>query len=135
MATGDSPLSILHFPNLKLYVYASTDQILWKALVESDIFDELKKGKYEQINISCGDILHIQPDGTLTYDKFDYIDSYMGLSWRNYSLFSDDIYYNDTYLDDLKSVAKNFGVDEDMIDTLIDEGFTIDEIEEYIYYM
>lgn len=135
LVKGDSPLSILHFPNLKLYIYASTDAILWKALIETDLFSELKKGNYEQINISCGDILCIQSDGTLTYDKFDYMDSYMGLSWRNYSFYSDDTYYNGTYLEDLKSVAKNLGVDEDMIDTLIDEGFTVDEIEEYIYCM
>ncbi len=132
---GDSPLSILHFPNLKLYIYASTDAIVWKALIETDLFGELKKGNYKQIKISCGDILCIQSDGIVTYDEFDYMDSYMGLSWRNYSFFSDDMYYNDTYLEDLKSVAKSFGVDEDMIDTLIYEGFTIDEIEEYIYCM
>lgn len=38
LVKGDSPLSVLHFPKLKLYVYASTDEILYKALIDSPIF-------------------------------------------------------------------------------------------------
>lgn len=37
------------------------------------------------------------------------------------------------YIDDLKSVAKTFGYDEETIDALMEEGFTPDEIEEYSY--
>ena len=38
-----------------------------------------------------------------------------------------------TYADDLKNVAKCHGYDPDTIDELMNEGFTLDEIEEYIY--
>ena len=40
---GDSPISILHFKDLKLFVFASTDKILWNALINSPLFENLKK--------------------------------------------------------------------------------------------
>ena len=72
LVKGDSPISILHFPKLKLYVYASTDEILYKALIDSSLFLALKKGEYEEVSISEGDILKICYDGTLTRNKFKY---------------------------------------------------------------
>ena len=43
LVKGDSPLSILHFQKLKMYVYASTDEILYKALVDyQPLFKALK---------------------------------------------------------------------------------------------
>ncbi len=44
LVKGDSPLSLIHFPDLKLYIYASTEEILWKALIETDLFYHLKNG-------------------------------------------------------------------------------------------
>ena len=49
---GDSPLSLIHIPRYKLYVYASTDEILYKALVETKLFDEIKQGRFEEIQIN-----------------------------------------------------------------------------------
>jgi len=40
---------------------------------------------------------------------------------------------NDRYLDELKSVACIRGYDGDEIETLLKEGFSMDEIEEFIY--
>ena len=34
---GDSPLSIIHLTRLKMYVYASTDEILYKSMLRSSI--------------------------------------------------------------------------------------------------
>ena len=45
LVKGDSPLSVLHFPKQKIYVYASTESILYKALVDSPLFSALKKGE------------------------------------------------------------------------------------------
>ncbi len=132
LVKGDSPLSIIHFPLLKLYVYASTEEILWKALIQTSLFSEIKAGNYSEIKIKCGDILNILPDGTLVYDRFDF-DEYRGYmyDWRNYAtpLCGEEL----TYLDELKSVAKALGCDEDTVEALIKEGFTFEEIEEYIY--
>ncbi|MBE7021140.1 MAG: hypothetical protein E7411_06890 [Ruminococcaceae bacterium] len=35
LVKGDSPLSIIDFPEEKIYVYASTDEILYKALIDT----------------------------------------------------------------------------------------------------
>ena len=128
---GDNPLSIIHFPKYKLYVYASTDEILYKALLGTNLFKEVKQGNFEEIEISSGEILTIFSCGKILRDKFKYTDySYCGLwDWRTHGL------YENEYIEDLKNVSKYYGYDPDDIDTLIEEGFTPDEIEEYIYCM
>ena len=57
----------------KLYVYASTDEILYKALIETKLFDEIKQGRFEEIQMEMGDILNILPDGTMVYTCFTLI--------------------------------------------------------------
>ena len=51
LVKGDSPLSILHFPAEKIYVFASTEEILYRALIDSPLFDALRDKEYEQIPI------------------------------------------------------------------------------------
>ena len=64
-----------------------------------------------------------------------------GLTKRNhpyanwYYANNDDYYYESSYLQDLKSVAKSQGYDERDIDNLLHDGFSLEEIEEYIYCM
>lgn len=132
LVKGDSPLTIIHFPNLKLYVYASTESILWKALVDTDLFEELKLGQYEYIEINMGEILKISSSGLLTRAKFNYTESYFGYSWRSYYRDLDDAYPTD-YISDLKAVATCQGYEPETIDELLEGGFTLEEIEEYIY--
>ena len=48
LVKGDSPISLIHFKDEGVYVFASTKQILWKALVDSELFQDLENGKYEQ---------------------------------------------------------------------------------------
>lgn len=133
LVKGDSPLAILHFPDLKLYVYASTEEILWKALVETDLFYELKNKNYEEVELSDGEILNILPDGALVFDKFNYTDySYYGqCHWWNYGTHSDR--NSDPYIEDLKMIAAYQGFDGETIDELLARGFTPEEVEEYIY--
>ena len=80
---GDNPLHILNFPKEKMYVYASTEEILWRALIETEIFESIKTGNYEQIKIGGGDILRISADGELEYAKFNYTD-YSGFGYCNW---------------------------------------------------
>lgn len=130
---GDSPLSIVHFPEKKVYVYASTDEILYKGLIGTDFFKDIKDGKFEELDISAGQILKITPDGALSYSTFKYVEDYLyGYNWW-YCGKTRSRHFDDGYLDDLKCVAKNNGYTDDAIDDLIDEGFTMEEIEEFIY--
>ena len=68
IAYNDNGKLIIH--KYKLYVYASTDEILYKALIETKLFDEIKQGRFEEIQMEMGDILNILPDGTMVYTCF-----------------------------------------------------------------
>ena len=52
--------------------YASTKEILWKAVINTKLFDTLKLGHYEKIPLEEGQILKITPRGKLSYSNFDY---------------------------------------------------------------
>lgn len=124
---GDSPLSLVHLPKYRLYVYASTDEILYKSLVDTKLFNEIKTGSFEEIKVRPGDILRILPNGKVLTDTFSYTD-YSDFHWRDYSL-------KDDYIEDLKSVAAYQGYSPEVVDALLDEGFLPEEIEDYIYCM
>lgn len=130
LVRGDSPLSLIRIPKYKLYVYASTDEILYKSLVDTKLFAEIKKGAFEEIEINSGDILNILPDGSIVYDKFKYTDySHFGnCNWWDYDI------SESSYIDDLKSVAAYQGYSPDDVDALIKSGFTPEEIEDFIYF-
>lgn len=133
LVKGDSPLSILHFKNLKIYVFASTEEILFKALVDVPLlFKEIKKGAYEEMEINEGDILKIRYDGVLEKDTFKY-SCYYGRNWWDYGFFGKRDNKKKDYLDDLKAVAVFQGFEPSDIDRLALAGFSYDEIEEYIY--
>ena len=124
---GDSPLSLVHLPNYRLYIYASTDEILYKSLVDTKLFNEIKTGSFEEITVRPGDILRILPNGKILTDTFSYTD-YSNFRWWDYSL-------KDDYIEDLKSVAAYQGFSPEVVDALLDEGFLPEEIEDYIYSM
>lgn len=124
---GDSPLSLVHLPKYRLYVYASTDEILYKSLVDTKLFNEIKTGSFEEITVRPGDILRILPNGKVLTDTFSYTD-YSDFHWWDYSL-------KDDYIEDLKSVAVYQGFSPEVVDALLDEGFMPEEIEDYIYCM
>ena len=128
---GDSPLHVLHFPKSKIYVYASTEAILFKALVDTPLFDSMKSGGYVEIAVFEGDILKISPDGTLDKSRFDFC-TYFGRGWWEIDL-SREINVTEEYIEDLKYMAMFQGIDPEEIDALIADGFTYDEIEEYLY--
>lgn len=140
LVKGDSPLSILHFPTLKIYVYASTDEILWKALVDyPPLFSALKNGAIEAVDVSEGEILKINPDGTLERGKFSYSYSY-GKKWYQYGSYSyinleneGNGYTRNDYIDDLKYIASYLGYGPSSVENLISHGFTLEEIEDYLY--
>ena len=138
LVKGDSPLSVLHFPKLKLYVYASTDEILYKALIDSPIFPSIKRGEYEQIPIDEGEILKICPDGRIERGEFDF-HYYRGrYNWWDYGVpysYSVEAQSDSSkdYLESLKRMALYQGYSPGLIDDLLAEGFSLDEIEMYLY--
>ena len=133
---GDNPLCLLHFPSLGLYLYASTEEILRRAISQMDL-DTCKSCR---IPLDCGDILRIDRDGALTRSEFD--DYRLFARWRASIL---DIPYRrpweerelpapeDSYLEEVKSVASVFGYAPEEIDRLARLGFSPEELEEFLY--
>ena len=135
LVKGDSPLSTLHFGEKQIYVYASTDEILYKALVDSPLFTDMKKGHYEEIPIDEGDILKITADGKTETDTFRIYQSYMP-EWWEFGYYSESVAsknIHQEYLNALKTMALYQGIDPEQIDYLLEAGYTLDEIEEVIY--
>lgn len=138
LVKGDSPLSIIHFPKLKMFVYASTDNILFSALSQTDFVKDIKSGDFDIIEIAPGDIFKIDKYGIITKDSFNfYANDYYFYDWRKMGInnaFDDEENNIDlVYLEDLKMIASSMGINEEFIEILLDEGFTLDEIEDYIY--
>ena len=141
LVRGDSPLSLIHLPRYQIYVYASTDEILFKALVDTDLFKEIKTGNFEEISVREGDILKITPDGEIETTEFDYEEYSGGRHWWEYGYGYSGYGYAtasgkqscDSYIEDLKAVAVYQGFDEDEIDNLLQSGFSPEEIEDLIY--
>ena len=130
---GNNPLCIYHYPSTGLYLYASTKEILEKAILNIPILC----GTHYEVKVSDGEIMSIDSSGKIVRSHFDvsnlasrfsYYDSY-------YSYLYEPAYRrkNTRYIDELKSVAAYFGYTGEDIDMLIKEGIDPLEIEEYFY--
>ena len=128
---GDSPVSILHFRNVGVYVFASTEHILWRALIDSELFPELHRGNFEEIILNEGEILKIRNNGELEMSDFTY-SYYTGRRWYEYDSMQISM-YDDVYLEEIKAVAAMYGIEPETVEELYNEGFTFDELEEMIY--
>ena len=127
---GDNPLTIVHFPKVGVYVYASTAEILNKALARCGNW----LGREEKGDIAMGDIIKIDSNGRITRGTFDASKFYRS-SWGYWDtpLYPKAPHSEEEHLALLKSVAKAFGFTGEMIDRLLDQGFTTMEIEELLY--
>ena len=139
LVKGNSPLSILHFPTEKIYVFASTEEILYRGLIDSPLFDALREKKYEEIPIHSGTIMKISPDGDVETDSFTY-KAYYGKSWYDYgyrpyhmTLSDDKNAARQTYIDELKYMAMFQGYEPSYVDELLAADVTLEEIEEWLY--
>ena len=134
LVKGNNPLVLYHWSHMGLYLYASTKEILNHILQKL----HFSLGVYQEVPIHCGDIVHINATGHLVRGTFD--DSHLS----NYSIpyYSPyhyiPSYYStvaSAYIEDLKTIAPSFGYSPDDIESLLEDGFTPEEIEEYLYEM
>ena len=143
---GDNPLCIYHYPKTGMYLYASTEEILQKAL---DAL-HLPLEKPEKINVSCGELLKIDSSGSITRDSFcdDHLkascyNSYATHPWNwrcNYDMAYIEAYYGTSYIEELKSVAGAFGYCADDVEHLLEEGFSPEELDKgkavpFLYFL
>ena len=130
LVKGDNPLTIVHFPAVGVYVYASTAEILNKALARYGNW----LGRGEKVDIEMGDIVRIDRNGRITRGTFDTSKFYRS-SWGYWDTppYPKAPHSEEEHLALLKSVAKAFDFTGEMIDRLLDQGFTTDDIEEILY--
>ncbi len=128
---GDNPLCIYRYPKTRFLIYASTEEILTDALKKLRLPFE----KPKRVEISVGEIVRISPEGIAARTEFNCDNLYR--SW--YYPYSAGWYWgvkaesDRTYVQELKAVAGSFGYDPDDVDTLLNQGFTPEELEDYLY--
>lgn len=131
---GNNPMCIYHYPAAKLYVYASTEEILKKAMLQA----QLRLGKAEKVNLFSSEILRIDARGKISRSHFDDNRLYSAFSfpwsrWESHETVKRPYADDSSYLDDLKSVAVFYGLYPEDIDALIEDGMDPMEIEEMLY--
>lgn len=131
---GNNPIVIQHFPDSKIYVYASTEEILQKALLKAS----LPLGRTERVNVYTGELLRIDARGKISRSHFDDSKLYATFMppwtrWGSYEPVKRPYADDTSWLDDIKAIAVYFGIFPEDVDALIEDGMTPDEIEEFLY--
>ncbi len=137
---GESPLYIVHFPTLGLYVYASTKEIFKETMK----LLRVRLPKYDVINVTEGEILKISADGTISRDSYTVHDDYFGCRWGGY--FGYDWDWAGTSQGSRSAAADDdedfallidmcgyWGLQPEQIRSLREMGYSYDEIEEILY--
>ena len=121
---GSNPMCLLHFKDIGLYVYASTESIMKNALKRVG----LHKFAYERVQTDEGDILRIDKNGVIERSEFEprlFRSRYGG--WHDW----EDEYYS-VHEELLLAYCGCYGVDSSDVELLLEYGYTSDEIEEMI---
>jgi len=134
---GDNPLCLYHYPKSGFYIYASTEEILKKAIRRL----KLPKEKPVRILLAEGDIFRIDATGEIATATFEVKQSeyaLWGVDWSRfgYPYFSRDSAHGLRHADyamDLKAVATAYGYSPEGIDELLQTGYSLDEVEELLY--
>lgn len=125
---GDNPIYILHFPVLGCYLYASTQDILERALRRLPM--SAKSG--EQVKLECGELLRIDAAGQMSRGKFNTDKLYRYSYFYGYYPAAFTNSGNNEYVDSLKSVAYAYGYTPEVIDRMLAYGFCPEEIEDFL---
>ena len=121
LVKGSNPITLYHFPDVGLYIYASTTEIISKAL-KSARFTE----PFEEVKIITGDIISIDSGGNISFDTFDDMKGFSCCNWYDFY----DMELDDE--DDLLLMCNCFGVDREDVMFLYNCGYSTDEIEELL---
>lgn len=124
---GSNPMCLLHFAQLGLYIYASMESILKKALQKSGFH----KYRFEVLNVDEGTILKIDRYGFLTCSTFEVQENFRFGKWYNwYDELEEEYYTQQEEL--LLEMCGCYGVTEEDILLLLDYGYSAGEIEEML---
>ena len=118
---GLNPMCLLHFKDIGLYVYASTESIMKNALKRVG----LHKFAYERVQTDEGDILRINKTGVIERAEFEprlFRSRYGG--WHDW----EEEYFS-VHEELLLAYCVCYGVDTSDVELLLEFGYTCDEIE------
>lgn len=125
---GSNPMCLLHFEELGLYVYASTESIMKKALKKTGF----AKIPFYQIETTEGDILRIENNGNISRSKFEVKENFRCGKWYSwYNAYEDEDIYNE-HEQMLLEICGCYGACEEDVIMLLEYGYTADEIEDMI---
>ena len=120
---GSNPMCLLHFKDIGLYVYASTESIMKNALKRIG----LHKFANERIKTDEGDIIRIDRTGDITRSEFE-----PKLFRSKFMRWYDDSSYYNMHEEILLAYCGCYGVDSSDVELLLEYGYTCDEIEEML---
>lgn len=120
---GSNPMCLLHFKDIGLYVYASTESIMKKALQKVG----LHKFAMERIETDEGDIIRIDRNGEVTRSEFE-----PKIYRSKYGSWYDDSSYYNMHEEILLAYCGCYGVDTSDVELLLEFGYSCDEIETII---
>ena len=123
---GSNSMCLLHFVGLGLYIYASTESILTRALWKVGLL----KLKYEQISLKEGDMICINKNGELSESSFAMQNDFRNVVWQYSDYDWEDDYTQQEEL--LLEMCGCYGVSEEDVLLLLDYGYSADEIEEML---
>ena len=133
---GDNPLELRHYTDFDVYLYASTAEILDKAVARL-LFN---LGAYQTISMKPGEILRLDADGDIRRAHFvpqavpniyaPYFGGYSSWKRASYANTSD---YEDDYLEALMTEAERSGIYSGIVEEMMRDGYTLEEIEDFIY--
>lgn len=118
---GSNPMYLLHFKDIGLYVYASTESIMKNALKRVG----LHKFAYERVQTDEGSILRIDKTGVIERSEFEprlFRSRYGG--WHDW----EEEYYS-VHEELLLAYCGCYGVDTSDVELLLEFGYSCDEIE------
>ena len=129
---GDSPMCVYHYPSLGFYIYASTEEILKRAVKKLS----LQWQTHEKIGIECGDILKIDTVGDVEREQFthEHIRPWQwGGRCYGYQYSVEDSALADDYWKELRFISGTFGYSPDDVDRYKRLGYPPDVVEEIFY--
>lgn len=133
---GDNPLELRHYADSNVYLYASTAEILDRAIARLPF----NLGAYRTIGVKSGEIIRLDADGSIRRARFvpqtvpsiyaPYFGGYLSgkrTSYPNVPAYEDD------YVAALMSEAERSGLYAGIVEEMMQDGYTLEEIEDFIY--